>query len=718
MLKNVLTQSCVILIAFVFLFFTNRVFANGGVSSKNLPAADNIIYVSPVPGARYVMTGTNIIVRASQDIDPVSLSNSGIFNVSGSSSGSHPGRLVLSGDPRTVIFKPDIPFTAGEKVTVKVNGNLKTVFGKTVSFAEFSFFTAKKDLNINAKPGIIREAELRAAGFASGLNYDSGPKPLQKTTEQDTPSDYPPLKVDTSDDPSSGYLFLASYAPGSSSQYATYLIVSDNEGNPVFSRKNKGLITDFKLQPSGVVTYFDEGRHKHYVMNTSMNIIDSVTCGNGYSNNAHELRMLPDGRIFLLCDDIETVDMSKIVEGGDTAAQVTGNVIQELDKDGNVIFQWRTWDHYKITDATHEDLTAKKIDYVHANAIEIDPDGSLLLSCRHMDEITKIDANTGDIIWRLGGKNNQFDFINDPVQFSHQHAIRRLPNGDITLYDDGNYHDPNFSRAVEYKLDTVNMTADLVWQYRSSPDIYGFAMGNVQRLSNGNTIIGWGASSTTVTEVTPDGKVALQMSFPQRVWSYRAFRFPFLFIQPPLAGKNLEAGKTVSLTWKSSGIDSIDIDYSIDNGKTWKHIVDDYDANNGSFSWIVPQIEADSCKIRIVNSDEKNYDDEFVSKSTFKITNQTNVKDNSLPAEYSLSDNYPNPFNPATTIAYSLPKESHVVITVYNAIGQLVKTLVNDDKPAGYYSINFNASGLSSGIYFYRLTAGSFTAVKKFVLMK
>ncbi len=717
MLKNVLSQLCAISIVLFILFSSSSVSA-GGILSNDSLSASKIIYVSPVPGARYVMPGSNIIVRASDNIDPASLNYPDIFNVSGSLSGLHPGKLILSDDPLTVIFKPDMPFAAGEKVTVKMNGSLKTVFGKEVKLSGYSFYTAKKNVNINAKSNLINEAELNAAGFASGLSYDAGSRPLKKNTEEDSPSDYPPLKVDTSDDPSSGYLFLASYAPGGSSQYATYLIVADNEGNPVFSRKNKGLITDFKLQPSGVVTYFDEGRHKHYVMSTSMNIIDSVTCGNGYSNNAHELRILPDGKIYLLCDDIETVDMSKIVEGGDTAAQVTGNVIQELDKDGNVIFQWRTWDHFKITDATHEDLTAKKIDYVHANAVEIDSDGNLLLSCRHMDEITKIDINTGDIIWRLGGKNNQFDFVNDPIQFSHQHDVRRLPNGDISMFDDGNYHNPNFSRAVEYKLDTVNMTADLVWQYRNTPDIYGFAMGSVQRLPDGNTIIGWGTANTTVTEVTPAGKVELSMSFPKRVWSYRAFRFPFLFIQPPLAGKNLEAGKIVSLTWKSSGIDSIDIDYSIDNGKTWKHIVDDYDANNGSFSWKVPQIEADSCKIRIVNSDEINYDDEFESKSTFKITSQTGIADNSLPVNYSLSDNYPNPFNPTTTITYSLPEESHVVLSVYNSLGQLVKTLINEEKPGGYYRFNFNASGFSSGIYFYRLNAGDFTAVKKLVLMK
>ena len=71
--------------------------------------------------------------------------------------------------------------------------------------------------------------------------------------------------------------------------------------------------------------------------------------------------------------------------------------------------------------------------------------------------------NTGAIIWRLGGKNNQFSFINDTIGFSHQHAIRRLENGNISLFDNGNYHSPPFSRAIEYSLNENNKTATLVW---------------------------------------------------------------------------------------------------------------------------------------------------------------------------------------------------------------------------------------------------------------
>jgi hypothetical protein len=88
------------------------------------------------------------------------------------------------------------------------------------------------------------------------------------------------------------------------------------------------------------------------------------------------------------------------------------------------------------------------------------------------------------------------------------------------------------------------------------------------------------------------------------------------------------------------------------------------------------------------------------------------------PDNYELDQNYPNPFNPNTVITYSIPSASEIKLMVYNTLGQSIKTLESGYKPAGNYSISFNASVLPSGIYFYKLEAGSFTQIKKMVLMK
>jgi hypothetical protein len=91
---------------------------------------------------------------------------------------------------------------------------------------------------------------------------------------------------------------------------------------------------------------------------------------------------------------------------------------------------------------------------------------------------------------------------------------------------------------------------------------------------------------------------------------------------------------------------------------------------------------------------------------------------NSIVKVYSLEQNYPNPFNPATTIKYSIPKNGFVKLTIYDVVGKEVTTLVNEFKPAGNYLVDFDASSLSSGIYFYKITSGEFTSVKKMMLIK
>ena len=99
----------------------------------------------------------------------------------------------------------------------------------------------------------------------------------------------------------------------------------------------------------------------------------------------------------------------------------------------------------------------------------------------------------------------------------------------------------------------------------------------------------------------------------------------------------------------------------------------------------------------------------------FNLSNEVVI---GLPGSFALSQNYPNPFNPSTRIDFQLPKDGNVNISVYDNSGKEVMTVVNEFKAAGYYTVNLNASALSSGIYFYKITSDNFSSVKKMMLVK
>jgi hypothetical protein len=104
--------------------------------------------------------------------------------------------------------------------------------------------------------------------------------------------------------------------------------------------------------------------------------------------------------------------------------------------------------------------------------------------------------------------------------------------------------------------------------------------------------------------------------------------------------------------------------------------------------------------------------------SSVPLINSLSAKDLNLPKEYALFQNYPNPFNPSTTIKYAMPKSSKVQIKIFNILGQQVALLTDNFKQAGYHQIKFNAENLSSGIYYYSITAGEFHKVRKMILLR
>jgi hypothetical protein len=498
---------------------------------NNVIIAQSFINNSPKNNSSLVSLGTNIILRCDKAVDPASL-NTNEFIVSGSKSGSHAGTVRSADNNLTILFLPDAPFAADEMVTVTIGPGIRTPQGKDFPLLSLHFKTTKLQQIINSNSSAQIEETSLLQSTAQGYNGA-----INKTSATDSvPSNFPTITIGTNNNPSDGKLFIANQPSGAANKaIGNYLMILNNDGSPV-KYKNISVASNlFKMEPDGQLSFNPKGNGARILMDTAFTQLDTFKCGNGYSTDGHDFLLLPNGHALVFANDPEPIDMSQIVPGGNPNAVVTGVIIQELDALHNVVFQWRSWDYLDITDS-YFDLTSASVDLIHANAITVDLDGNILFSMRHFSSIIKVNRNTGNVDWILGGKKNQFTFVNEneanrPTYFSYQHDISVLPNGNITLFDNGNQHPDNYSRGVEYQLDTLAMTATMVWEYRHNPDVYSSAMGSVQRLPNGNTLIGWGmmslSTSPVMTEVHPDKSVALELFLPSGQISYRSLKYPW-----------------------------------------------------------------------------------------------------------------------------------------------------------------------------------------------
>ena len=683
-----------------------------------------IIYLSPVPNSKLNLPKTNIIIRTNVDLDEATLSLSGLLSVVGSFSGEHSGKVVLSDDSRTIIFQPDMPFNYNESVNVRLNNGLLDKTGNQIDGISFNFDIAtanvKKNIQTNEQPkNNLTNSKETGKDLNNIVLLD---KDLNNTQVQDfsnLPDDFPKYNIQQSDS-SNGFLFISDISFLIYNNPPYFLMIIDNQGKPFYYKRLNLRGYDFKLQPNGMMSWCDFECECFLVMDSTFTVVYSIYAQNGLLTNEHELRILPNEHALLIGLDIESYDMSKIIPEGDTNASIVIDYIQELDKDKNVVFQWRSMDYFDFRDATWDiDLTADFIDNVHINSLELDNDGNIILSSRNMSEITKIDRQTGDIIWRWGGKNNQFKFINDSVGFSHQHSVRRIDNGNITLFDNGNLHFNLLpSRAVEYKLDEENKTAELVWQNINDSAIYSLALGYVQRLSNGNTLIAWGVGDPAVTEVDSSNQKVFELRLPLYTLTYRAYRFdlskayyssfvPKLIEPPNLSKINTD---TVRMIWlKNKLANRFHIQVAKDSNFT-KLILDDSTLTENSITFNLLEPNTTYYWHVLSYNNDKNVGGYSGSSEiwNFTIDSITNVNEIDSPG-YNVSQNYPNPFANSTIIKYKIPDITIVSISICNELGIEISRPVNTLHEAGSYEFKFNSGELPAGIYYYTFKAGTFS---------
>jgi Arylsulfotransferase (ASST) len=292
--------------------------------------------------------------------------------------------------------------------------------------------------------------------------------------------------------------------------------------------------------------------------------IARVQAGNGHEEDLHEFQLTPQGTALITAYDPILCNLSAV--GGPAYGAVTDGTLQEIDvKTGLVMYEWTSLDHVGLTESyvpAGKTSPGWPFDYFHINSINLDRDGSLLVSARNTWTVYRIEASTGRVTWRLGGKHSSFA-ESPQTRTAYQHDPRELPSGAISIFDNGaspQVHGQ--SRAIVVDVNQQTGTAALAGQLIHAPGFVADSQGNMQALANGDWFVGWG-QLPDFSEFSPEGKLLFDAHFPGREQSYRDLRFawtgtpahpPTYSFQPAAAGTGVVYaswnGATLVSAWR------------------------------------------------------------------------------------------------------------------------------------------------------------------------
>jgi hypothetical protein len=333
----------------------------------------------------------------------------------------------------------------------------------------------------------------------------------------------PESEVTTTPKSPKGYYFMSS---------GRMMMMLDSAGKIVYYREVKPCL-EFELLPNGQMV-FDQDNF-FYLMDSTFTEVDSVYAKNIFRTDGHGFEALPDGHFLMLGFDTTVAYVKKCAWNDSCKLDSTlirGAVIQEQDRQGNVVFEWHAKDHYALNDADSFFVKCgPRVDWTHANGVIRDNDGNYLISIRNFNEVTKVSKTDGSIIWRFGGKHNQFKFINCKLPIYGQHDIERLPNGHLTMLDNGYHSKPHCARGLEFEIDEKNKIAKLVWSYIYDSTLTSLGRGNVQRINNTTTLVSFGTLSENkmcFVAVDASGQKIFQLDFKNGSNAYKVYNYPKL----------------------------------------------------------------------------------------------------------------------------------------------------------------------------------------------
>src|SRR5438034_1230963 len=214
-----------------------------------------------------------------------------------------------------------------------------------------------------------------------------------------------------------------------------------------------------------------------------------LPAGAGRQSDLHEFTLTPRGTAIVTSYEVRTANLSGV--GGPPSGKVIGGIVQEITIPGaRVLFAWRSLNHVPIEES-HVVFNGHAYDYFHVNSVDIDADGNLLVSARNTWTVYKVHRETGEVLWRLGGKRSDFQ-MGPGTAFAWQHDARHHDEGGlISLFDNGAAPPvaPQ-SRGIVVALDRRGRRARLVRQYVHPRRLLTPFMGNAPVLPNGNGVVG------------------------------------------------------------------------------------------------------------------------------------------------------------------------------------------------------------------------------------
>jgi hypothetical protein len=314
-----------------------------------------------------------------------------------------------------------------------------------------------------------------------------------------------------------------------------YSVIADRHGVPVWwMRADDGTPVDARLLPDGTFAWarlgggFSQTYWDHVALDgTRLPPFNTV----GIGADHHDLQVLPNGDVLMIADTArDHVDLRRF--GGPRDATVIDATVQELAPDGHLVWLWSTKDHIRLGETTAWGYEHAKFnfyekpayDLAHLNSVDL-RGNVLVVSGRNLRAVYGIRRSDGKILWKMGGtrRSESLTLKRDPYgrkNFGGQHSARQLPDGTVSLHDNGSLGRSR-PRVARYRLNLRRRTATLVENVTDRRTVYSFCCGSAQRLPQGHWLISWGGNPL-VTELDGRHRPVLTLRLPGKLFSYWA----------------------------------------------------------------------------------------------------------------------------------------------------------------------------------------------------